>query len=366
MGLTFGMVGGGGISQKHVQGAAKGAGARLVAGCFSRSDDKNRAYAAQNGVDLSRAYPSFSIMAEKEAARPDRPDFMVVTTTNNSHYPITKAFLEAGFPVVCDKPLAISNAEADKLVELAAKKDLPCCTTFTFACSPYVHLMKALFEEGAIGDLYYVTARFFLGIRLAGIMRGEKFWRWDPAISGNAGTIGDLGAHLEYLLRMVTGQDWSRVLARLIAKPGDIKLDSTATALLETKNGLNGTLMVAQLACGYDHDLQVELLGTRGSLIWNYANPFSLRLEQLDGRTITYRRLGLTHPALEKFPERPGMDAFSANFAHVYSAYCAALEAKRNDGKPGWYPTFEDGRKGVRFIQACVTSHQQGNVWIEM
>lgn len=366
MRFTFGMVGGGGISQRHIVGAAKGGDATLVSGCFSRSGEKSRAYGKRHGVDAGRVYADFAVMAEKEAARPDRPDFMVVTTPNISHYPICKVFLEAGFPVVCEKPLAISNAEAEELAELAAKKGLACCTTYTFSGNAYVHLMRALLEEGAIGEPYYVTMRYFLGSRLAAILNGSSFWRWDPKVSGPAGTIGDLGAHLEYLLRLITGQDLTRVLARLIAKPGNIQLDSTGTALFETTGGINGSMLVAQLACGYDNDLQIEILGATGSMKWNYATPNCLRVERLDGKTVIYRRPGLTHPAIGHFQDWPAMDASGSNFANVYGAYCAALEAKREGRQAGWCPDFTDGRKGVRFIQACVASHQNGGTWVEL
>lgn len=366
MRFTFGMVGGGGISARHIQGAAKGGNAGLVSGCFSRDGVKNRLFAKQSGVAPDRVYEDYATMAIREAARADRPDFMVVTTPNVSHYPVCKALLQAGFPVMCEKPLAISNPEADELAELAEKMGLLCCTTFTYAGNPYIQLMRALLEEGAIGNLYYMAARYFFGARLQGIMNGQALWRWNPAISGAAGTIGDLGAHLEYLLRMVTGRNIGRVLARLVKKPGGIQLDSTGTALFETTDGVDGTMLVAQLACGYDNDIQIELLGDAGSLRWNFTTPNCLRLEKLAGETIIYRRPGLSHPAMEHFPDWQGMDAANTGFANIYRAYCSALSAQRKGEQPGWFPDFEDGRKGVRFIRACVASHENGSAWVEV
>jgi predicted dehydrogenase len=309
-------------------------------------------------------------MAARESERGVNLDFAVVTTPNVSHFEICKAFLERGIPVVCDKPLAASAAQAEELARIAAEGDLICCVTCIFAGNPFVRLMKALFGEGASGTPYYLDLSFLHGRRLAQVMRDAgSMWRFLPEISGPAGAIGDLGAHVGYLARFITGRDIERVLARLVFKPGGIALDSSATVMFEMSGGLEGSMQIAQLACGHDTDLKVEAWGDAGALSWSFSAPNELKADYLDGRAEIFRDPGLTRPEVRRFDRipAPNADRATACFINMYDEYMEALAA-RKEGRAAdaEFPTFEDGVKEVRFIGACVRSHKQGNVWADV
>jgi predicted dehydrogenase len=309
-------------------------------------------------------------MAVRESGHGVTLDFVVVTTPNVSHFEICRAFLERGIAVVCDKPLTVSATQAEELARIAADKNLVCCVTCTFAGNPFVRLMKALFRGGASGKPYYLDLSFLHGRRLSQVMRDARSaWRFLPEISGPAGSIGDLGAHLEYLARFISGRDVEKVLARLIFEPGGIALDSSATVMFEMSGGLQGSMQIAQLACGHDTDIKIEAWGDAGTLSWNFSSPNELKADYPNGRTEIFRDPGLSCPEVRRFDriQAPNADRATACFINLYDEYMEALAAhKKTLASDAVFPTFGDGVKGVRFIEACVKSHRQGSVWVEV
>lgn len=368
--LSFGLVGGGEISHRHIRAITATGRAVFSSGCFSRNGDRNRAYAARYGIPSYRLYEDYTAMAARESERGVNLDFVVVTTPNVSHFEICKAFLERGIAVACDKPLTTNVAQAEELARIAAGRDLVCCVTCTFAGNPFVRLMKALLGEGTSGKPYFLDFSFLHGRRLAQVMKDAgSMWRFLPEISGRAGSIGDLGAHVAYLARFITGRDIERVLARLVFKPGGIALDSSATVMFEMSGGLEGSMQIAQLACGHDTDLKVEVWGEAGTLSWNFSAPNELKADYLDGRSEIFRDPGLARIEVRRFDRipAPNADRATACFVNLYDEYMEALEAhKESRPSDAVFPTFEDGVKEMRFIEACVKSHRQDNVWVEV
>jgi predicted dehydrogenase len=348
------------------------AGGRAVfrSGCFSRDSGRNAAYAEYYGIPRDRLYGDCETMASVEAERDDRPDFVVVATPNFNHYETCKTLLTHGFSVACDKPFTVGAACALELANMSRDRGIPCCVTYTFSGSPFVRLMKAIHEEGLIGSAYYLNFSFLHGRRLAQIMKDPRSsWRFVGDLSGPAGAIGDLGSHVEYLARFISGCDIKKVLARLVNEPGGIELDSTATVLFETSSGVAGSMQIAQLACGRDTDLSAELWGGAGSLSWKFANPDELRVDYTDGKAEILRDPGITHPAVRRFDRTPppNVDKATACFVNLYGEFISALEARRaGEATDAVYPTFEDGAKGVRFLDACLKSHSLGNVWVDV
>jgi predicted dehydrogenase len=194
-------------------------------------------------------------------------------------------------------------------------------------------------------------------------------WRFIEDISGPAGAVGDLGAHLEYVSRFLTGADVVRVLARLIAEPGGIETDSTATVLFETSGGIAGSMQIGQLACGYNQELTAEIWADAGRLSWNFTSSDELRAHYTDGRSEIFREPGITHPAIRKFDRiaSPNTGKETVCFVNIYDEFLTDLEARREGRRScAFYPTVDDGLKGMRFIDACIESHRSGNVWVNV
>ena len=209
--LRYGMVGGGRgafIGDVHRRAIALDASAALVAGCFSRDQENNVATGRALGVDGSRLYRSFEEMAEAEATRRDGIDFAVIVTPNNSHFAAAKAFLSRGIHVACDKPLTVEVAEAEELAALARRKDLLFCVTYTYTGYPAVKHAREMISRGELGELRFVNAEYAQEWLTAPIERDglhrQAAWRTDPKQTGKSLCVGDIGTHVENMVRTLT------------------------------------------------------------------------------------------------------------------------------------------------------------------
>ncbi|MET0756268.1 MAG: Gfo/Idh/MocA family oxidoreductase, partial [Pseudoxanthomonas sp.] len=221
--LRFGMVGGGRgafIGAVHRIAAQMDGQAELVAGAFSSDPQRSRDSAADLFVPAERAYASYREMAAAEAARPseDRLDFVVIVTPNDQHFPAATLFLEHGFNVVCDKPVTLTLAEARTLRETVARSGKVFVLTHNYTGNAMVKQARALVRGGALGALRKVVVEYSQGWLANDIESGghkQASWRTDPARSGAAGCMGDIGVHAENLARYVTGLRISELCAEL-------------------------------------------------------------------------------------------------------------------------------------------------------
>jgi len=367
MKLSFGLVGGGGISQSHIIGATFENMAELQTGCFSRDNEKNLNFGILHGLNQDRIYSDYKIMADLESKRDDKIDFVIVTTPNISHYEICREFLNHGISVVCDKPLTVSVKQAVELERIANEKNLLCATTYTFGGFPFIHLMKEIYQSGEVGQAYYFTLKYYRGARLAEIYANNiKTWRFTKDISGQGGAIADLGTHVEYIARFVMGCDIEQVLAKLINKPGNVELDTTGSVFLKLVNGIDGLITVAQAASGHDNDIEVELLCEKGTISWCFKNSGELKIDYLDGKSITHRDPGVKYDSIRKFDHnQPNLlNAPVSGFINIYSGFIKTMISKKSGNQQSYYfPTLTDGVKGVKFVEACVNSQNNNNSW---
>lgn len=238
--LTYGMVGGGEgafIGDVHRRAIALEGGARLVAGCFSRNAATTRSVGFSLGIDGERLYETPAAMAAAEAARAKPLDFVVVVTPNASHHAIAAAFLDAGIPVVCDKPLATNSGDAADLLRRAESKGLPFCVTYTYSGYPVVKEARALLRSGELGPVRFVNAEYaqeWLTLPLEREGNRQASWRTDPSQAG-AGSTGDIGTHVEHLVSYVTGLEMRSLSARLDTFVAGRAVDDNATVLIDYK-----------------------------------------------------------------------------------------------------------------------------------
>lgn len=373
------MVGGagGGISPMHLRGATMDFMCELKAGCFSRSPERSRKQAELWGLtDEGRIYPDYKTMAEQEAARTgdDRLDFVTIVTPNNTHYEIAKLFLEKGFHIVCDKPLALTVAEAEELAALAKQQDLLFAVTYTYSAYPMIRQARELIDRGEIGEITYINAEYpqeWLALALTQSNTTNAMWRLDPEVVGESQATADIGTHIEHLVKAATGLSPQRVLAKFDRIPPTLALESNTTILCEYPNHISGLLWASQVAIGHECDLRLRVFGTKGSIEWNHQDAGHLKVTKLAGPVQVYSaacpynyeestRLSRTAPG---HPE----GLFEA-FGNIYRSFCEVLLARKEGRIPDsfTYPTVEDGVKGVRFVTACVESNRRGNVWVDV
>ena len=375
--LRYGMVGGGPgsfIGDAHRRAISLDSTAVLCAGVFSRSKEKSLETAEALHLDPSRCYSDYQEMAEKVAARPDGIDFVVVVTPNVSHYEICKAFLNAGIHVACDKPVTISYAQAAELEALAKEKDRLFMVTYTYTGHVTTKYARDLVRSGAIGEVRAVMAEYPQGWLAheddIGGKQGE--WRCDPARSGGVNCLGDLGTHVENIVADVTGLKIRRVLAKMdVIVPGRV-LDDNDSVLVEYDNGASGIYWTSQVAIGCDNSLRLRVYGSKGTILWFQETPEKITVIDNDG-TIreVHRGYGAVTPDAAKYGRLPSghTEGWLEAMGNLYRSFAQCVAAKA-DGTftPDLidYPTVSDGADGLAFVEACLKSNRDGNVWVSI
>ena len=375
--LRYGMVGGGPgafIGDAHRKAISLDGTAELVAGCFSRTPEKTKEQGAALGLDPERCYANYKEMAAAERAREDGIDFAVIVTPNNTHYKIAKAFLEAGIHVACDKPLVTTAEEAEELKKIADEKGLLFMVTYTYTGHVTMKYMRDLVKNGEIGTVRTVMAEYPQGWLYNendwGGKQGE--WRCDPAQSGRVNCLGDLGTHVENAVATVTGLKIKRVLAKMdVVVPGR-KLDDNDQILVEYEGGATGINWTSQFAIGCDNSLRLRIYGSKGTLLWFQETPEEVTLIREDGIARTIKRgYGAVTPDAAKYGRLPSghTEGWLEAMGNLYDSFGACVLAKKEDRfTPDMidYPTIEEGVAGLKYVEACLKSSENGNVWVEL
>lgn len=375
--LSYGMVGGGEgafIGEVHRAAIRLDGLARLDAACFSRKIDVSRATGSRLGIDSRRIYASFEEMAEREAEREDGIDFVVVAAPNYLHYAASRAFLERGIHVVCEKPLCFEPSEAEELVALSAKRDLLFCVNYTYSGYPAVKEIREQIRTGAIGDIRFVNAEYASDwLASVGVEASNPHaaWRMDGATSGKSNCVGDIGSHIEHLVAYTTGLRVTSLCARLDRLVAGRELDDNASILVEYSGGAKGLYWSSQVAAGSDNGLRLRVFGSKGGIEWRQEDPNYFRLDILGQPSQTWSRgRDAFHPYARSLSRLPAghPEGYLEAEANILRNFARSLAARTSGKEPSPddldFPGAREGLDGVRFIDACVESSRRGVVWI--
>lgn len=370
--LTYAMIGGGTgafIGEVHRRAIAIDQSATLVAGALSSTSDRCIESARELGLAEDRTYTSAQELFERESAREDRVDFVVIVTPNDQHYPIAKAALEHGFHVVLDKPATHTSAQAQELSELAHKQNLLCAITYNYTGYPMIRQARAMIADNQLGPIRKVFLEHhqgWLASDLEGTGHKQAAWRVDPKRAGLGGTLGDIGTHAENLGAFVTGLDIESVYAQLNTFVDGRALDDDASAFIRYTNGAHGVLTASQICIGKSNGLSIRVYGELGSLSWSQEHPEELVVTMLDANPTTYTRggPGLNEDAIISTSIPAGHpEGYLEAFANLYRGIADAIRARKDNTPPSrlaeLVPTIEDGERGVRFVEMCVESDAQ-------
>ena len=374
--LRMGMVGGGPgafIGPVHRIAAELDGKIELAAGAFSQSAERSRAAGEMYKIDPARAYADYKAMLDGERNRPDAIDFVAIVTPNHLHLPVAAAALQAGFPVMSDKPATATYAESLELEKTVAKSGLPYGLTHTYAGYALVREARAMCAGGTIGKIRKIAVEYLQGWLSSPIENsGQKqaAWRSDPAQSGAGGCIGDIGTHAFHLAEYVSGLKVVGVNASLLSVVPERKLDDDCTALLRMDNGAQCVLMASQIAAGEGNGLRLRVYGEKGSLDWRQEDPNRLRVKWLDGpEEIRHASGGYLSEDARSVTRLPGghPEGYLEAFAVLYREFADALLSWKQSGKvalPATLPGVVAGVRGMRFIDRAIeSSMRQG--WIE-
>jgi predicted dehydrogenase len=379
--LRYAMVGGGRdafIGGVHRKAAALDGQIELVAGALSSSPDKARASGRDLFLADDRNHGSWQELLADELARPleQRIDFVSIVTPNHVHYPVAQAFVDAGFHVVCDKPLVHTSIQAQALVDAVARQGTVFGVTYNYTGYPLVRQLRHMVRSGAIGTVRKVVVEYHQGwLATAVESNGSKqaAWRVDPALSGLAGAMGDIGSHAENLLSTVTGLEIEALCADLSAMGAGRTLDDDGNVLLQLSGGARGVLIASQITTGSENDLRIRISGSEGSLSWAQENPNQLLHAPLDGapRLLTRASAGLCDSATRASRLPAGHpEGFIEAFANVYLGVAADIRARMAgvpaDPLAADYPRIDAGARGVRFIEKVLESATSAQKWTSM
>ena len=369
--IRIGMVGGGRdafIGAVHRMATRLDESMRLVAGALSSTKDKSIASGLDLGLDEDRCYESWEQMIADESARSpeDRMQALVIVTPNHVHFPVAKAAMEAGFHVICDKPLAMNSAQADELVDIQSRTGLVFGVTYNYTGYPMVKQARHLVRSGALGDIRKIIVEYnqgWLSTPLEETGQKQADWRTDPSRAGMGGAMGDIGSHAENLVSYVTDLEVTRFSSDLTAHVSGRELDDDASMLLHFENGARGILTVSQICTGCRNDLRLRVWGTQGGITWHQETPDRLVQTSLDGPELIHHRADSSLCDASLAATRlPGghPEAFIEAFANLYRSMADAIRAGLDDGQRYDYPTVHDGARGVRFIEQVVSNSGDG------
>jgi predicted dehydrogenase len=377
--LRLGMVGGGRgafIGAVHRMAARLDDRYELVAGALSSEPQRAR----DSGADLllcpDRCYISVEEMVAAERTRADRIDAVAIVTPNHLHYAPSKLFLEAGFHVICDKPLATTVADAEDLLATTEHVRRVFAVTYNYSGYPLVRHARELIASGELGALRVVQVEYaqdWLAQRLEAESQKQAAWRTDPARSGVAGAVGDIGTHAFHLAEFVTGARVTHIAADLSAQVAGRKVDDNAHMMLKLANGARGALWASQVAIGNENGLRLRVYGEKGSVEWAQETPNGLRFTRYGSPPQLITRggpgAGLAATAATRIPAGHP-EGYIEAFAQLYCDIAALIAAADGDAAPSanapLVPTVRDGVRGVRFIHAAVESSRRDAVWVEI
>ena len=379
--LRMGMVGGGQgafIGGVHRIAATLDQQIEVVAGCFSRDPENTRVTGAELYLNPDRCYDSYAEMAAAEATLPEneRIDFVSIVTPNISHFEIAKTFLDAGFHVVCDKPMTYSLDEAEALVQLVEDSGLVFALTHNYTGHPLVRHARALFADGSMGQIRKVIVEYlqdFLMVPHEKLGQKQAAWRVDPAQSGIGGTMGDVGTHCVNLLEYVTGDPITELCADKSTFLPDRVLDEDVNALLRFKGGGKGVLSISQVATGEENGLTLRVYAEQGAVKWAQENPNYLELYRYgEPRQMLTRGQGYLSDAAAAGTRIPTghpegyLEAFATIYVGVVEAIRRHIDGAPMETEAYDFPTVYDGLRGMQFIYKAVESCENGSTWVSM
>lgn len=367
--LKWGMIGGGEGSQigpAHRLGSQADGLFEFTAGALDVDAEKGRAYAQSLGVATDRAYGNWEEMLEGERNRDDRIDLVTVATPNNTHFEITKAFLEAGFNVLCEKPMTMTVEEGEEIVRLAESTGKVCAVNYCYSAYPMVRQMKAMIAAGELGAIRTVVANFSHGHHAAGddAVNPRVRWRYDPAQAGVSGQMADCGIHALHMASFVLGDEVETLSADFASTVEGRVLEDDAMVNFRTAKGTVGRLWTSTIALGRMHGLDIAVYGEKAGMRWASEQPNQVIFNRLGGRTeiIEKGEAGLSDDAQRlsrvaiAHPE-----GFPLAVANIYVDLAARIRGEEK----GNLPTAEDGLRSMAAVFASVDSASKDGAWVD-
>jgi predicted dehydrogenase len=367
--LNWGMIGGGEGSQigpAHRLGAQADGNFVLAAGALDHDADKGRDYAQRLGVAADRAYGDWREMLAGESARDDRVDLVTVATQNSTHFEITKAFLEGGFNVLCEKPMTMTVEEGEEIVKIAAKTGKICAVNYCYSAYPMVREMREMVRTGQVGKIRLIVTNFSHGHHgdATDADNPRVRWRYDPAMAGVSGQFADCGIHALHMASFIAGDQVRSLSADFASTISSRELEDDAMVNFRLEGGTVGRLWTSSVAIGRQHGFEIQVFGETGGMRWASEQPNQVYYTPVGGRTQIMEkgenglsteaermtRVGIAHP-----------EGFPLAVANIYVDLAAGIRGEVRDG----LPTAEDGVRSMAAVHQAVASAKANGEWVD-
>jgi predicted dehydrogenase len=378
MSMNWGLIGGGEGSQiggTHRIAAGLDGAFRLAAGALDVDAARARDYAIRLGISPDRAYGDWREMLTGEKSRADRVSLVTVATPNSSHFEITRAFLLAGFDVLCEKPLTTTVQEAEEIVRIAREGGRICAVNYGYSGYALVRHARAMVARGDLGAIRVVVAEFAHGhhANAADADNPRIRWRYDPKLAGISSIVADCGIHALHMACFISGQKISSLSADFASTVPGRGLEDDAMVAFRMSGGAVGRLWTSAVAVGRMHGLNVQVFGEKGGLRWHQEQPNQLFWTPVGGSTSVIERgvAGLSPDADRASRVTVGhAEGFFGAFGNIYADLAEQLRAKREGRKPDPLalacPSAEDGLRSVATVQAAVASARARGAWVDL
>ncbi len=374
--LNWGMIGGGEGSQigpAHRISAAIDGRYTMAAGALDADPVKGRDFAQRIGIDPARAYGDWQEMLAGERNRADRVDLVTVATPNATHYAITKAFLEAGIHVLCEKPMTVTVEEAEDIAATARRTGTICAVNYGYTGYPLVRHMRAMVARGDLGRIRLIVVEFSHGFHAdaADADNPRMRWRYDPAQAGISGQFADCGIHALHMASFVSGQNARELSSDFVSAIASRKLEDDAMVNARMDGGATVRLWTSSVAVGSFHGLNIRVFGEKGGLRWAQQWPDQLYWTPVNGRTEVIERGSADSREAERATRiaTGHSEGMLVAFANLYADLADVITARREGRAPDpvacHYPTAEDGLRSIAAIRTAVDSAAQGGTWLD-
>ncbi len=375
--LNWGMIGGGEGSQigpAHRLGAGLDSHFDFVAGALDHRPEQGKAYAQSLGIAADRAYGDWREMLAGEQNRDDRLDLVTVATPNSTHFEITKSFLEAGFHVMCEKPMTMTVEEGEEIVKISNATGKLCAVNYGYSGYSLVRHMKEMVARGDLGAVRVVVAEFSHGHHAdaADAENPRIRWRYDPNQAGVSSQFADCGIHALHMASFVTGQEVETLSADFASTIASRELEDDAMVNFRMDGGVVGRLWTSSVAVGRMHGLTIQVFGEKGGVRWAQEQPNQLVWTPTGGRNQIIERgeAGLS-PAADR-ATRVTMghaEGMPLAFANLYSDLAEVIRAQKEGRSPDpaadLYPKSVDGLRSMAAVHAAVESAELQGQWVD-
>lgn len=371
--INWGLIGGGRGSQI---GPAHRLGARLdglfnfKAAALDHRPEEGRAYGIELGLEANRSYGDWREMLEGERNREDRVELVTIATPNDTHYEISKAFLEAGFHVLCEKPLTMNVEQAEDLVRVAKASGKICAVNYGYSGYSLVRHMRAMVARGDIGKVRMVFAEFAHGhhANAADADNPRVRWRYDPSKVGVSAQFADCGIHALHMACFVTNQRVEQLNADCVSLIASRELEDDAMVNFRMSEGTVGRLWTSSCAIGRQHGLTIQVFGETGGLRWAQEQPNQLFYTPVGGRTqIIERGEGNLSPEADRSSRVTvgHAEGMPLAFGNIYTELSQAITMDKQGQTPdlGLIPLVQDGADSIKAIAAVARSGSNKGRW---